>query len=61
MHDWNGNGRFDGGDAYINYMIYKQATKRSSQKPTGSGCLTSVVGTAFIIGIVFVMLIVWVS
>ncbi len=58
MHEWNGNGQFDPGDSFIDYQIYKETMKSGKQKPTGSGCLTTVIGAALIVALMIVMLVI---
>lgn len=50
MFDWNGNGREDWGDHYIDYEIYKDVTGGNDDEPGGSsgegagcGCLLLVI------------------
>ena len=58
MRDWNKNGKRDGYDRMVDYMIYKEITKESENKPekyyggSSSGCGEDVV----FLGVLFLIL-----
>ena len=33
--DWNGNGKYDAGDSFIDYMIFNEVTKETESQMNG--------------------------
>ncbi len=52
MYDWNGNGKKDMGDNYMEYQIYKDSTSKNSapRRSTNSS------GMSFLIAVVIALL-----